>query len=91
MRTIPEIRDRMIQMADEHGLPELKELAEQTRRRRPIRRAPSRRKNPDNAEAEHIRAFAASHPRADYQEIASRFGTNIGRISEVLSGKRGDA
>lgn len=36
-RTIPQIRERLIELSDIHGIPELRELAEETRRRAPVR------------------------------------------------------
>jgi hypothetical protein len=35
-----------------------------------------------------VLAYAAANPGADYHEIAEACGTNIGRVSETLAGKR---
>lgn len=85
---IPEIRDRMHALADEHGLPELHDLAEHTRRRSPIRRAPPRwPKLAENQKAAVREAFSAN-PSIGVRELADRFATSIGRISEAIRGFR---
>lgn len=40
------------------------------------------------ATAAAIRAYCARHPDADLQDVAHRFGVNIGRVSEALHGRR---
>ncbi len=35
-----------------------------------------------------ILAYHAANPGADYHEIATATGTQIGRVSETLAGKR---
>lgn len=85
---IPDIRSRMHDLADLHGIPELHELAEATRRRPAVRRAvPQSRPMTRQLEAE-IRAYAAKHPRATLARIAQVHDTNPGRVSEALGGKR---
>lgn len=85
---IPEIRDRLHELADEHGIPELHELAEETRRRRPLRRAPARwpRLNDDQKSA--VREMFSANPRMGVRDLADRFNTSIGRISEAIRGFR---
>lgn len=90
MRTIPEIRARLHDLAAEHGLPELALLAEETRRRAPCRKAAPRRRSLTPELAQAIRDHARAHPGAAYHEIAERFHTNIGRVSEALAGRRED-
>lgn len=87
---IPEIRDCLHVLADlevaagrtaQGAL--LHYLAEATRRRRAVHRAPIQRApRPPRTLVE---AYIRSHPGADYMAIANAFGTNVGRISEVLS------
>lgn len=91
MRTIPQIRARLHELADEHGLPELAALAEETRRRPPCRLAAPRRRSLTPALAAEVRDYARRHPSASFHETADRFHTNIGRISEALVGTREDA
>lgn len=87
MTPIPEVRVRLHELADQHGLPELHELAEATRRRPAVRRAqPQSRPMTPELGAE-IRAYAAGHPRATLGRIAQVFDTNAGRVSEALRGR----
>lgn len=87
--TIPEIRDRLNELAVKHGIPELAVLASATIREtgdRP-RASPKSRRVTATLAAE-IRAYAASHPLASQVEIGAAFNVNQGRISEALSRKR---
>lgn len=85
---IPEIRDRMHELADEHGIPELHRLAEETRRRSPIRRAPPRWPRLSAEVQQQVREAFASNPAAGVRDLANRFNTSIGRISEAVRGFR---
>jgi len=58
-------------------------LAEATKRRRAVHRAPAQRA--PRPPAGLVDAFIRTHPGADYMTIANAFGTNVGRISEVLN------
>lgn len=86
--TIPEIRDRLHALADEHGIAELHDLAEETRRRPPIRRAPARWPRLTEQQKADVRAMFAANPRLGVRELADRFRTSIGRISEAIRGHR---
>lgn len=90
-RTIPEIRTRLHEIAVEHGIPELHQLADETKRQYHGRRAPARNAPLTPEQVEAIRAYARAHPEAHQQDIANRFRTNAGRVSEALFGKRGAA
>jgi len=87
--TIPQIRAELLILATIWPGPygaRLAYLAIETKRRRAVRRAPNQRYNKiTHAQA---RAYLAIHPDADYHEIAAHYGTNIGRVSEALRGKR---
>jgi hypothetical protein len=87
--TIPEIRDRLHVLADHHGIEELHDLAEATRRRPPLRVARPKSRPIDPMVRRAIIAYALAHPDAHAQEIAEVFGVNHGRVSESLIGKRG--
>lgn len=91
MRTIPEIRDRLFALAEEHGIPELASLAEETRRRFNGRKAPVRSVFVTDDLAAQVQAYAAKHPKASMHDIGERFGINQGRVSEILFGRREDA
>lgn len=85
---IPDIRERMHEIADLHDIGELHELAEATRRRPRVRQSvPRSRPMTDELRAE-IRQYADSHPRATLAEIGAACGVNPGRVSEVLGGRR---
>jgi hypothetical protein len=85
---VPEVRCRLIEMADETGIAELRDLAGHLYRRRPVRKAaPQSRPTTPELRAE-IRKYAAQHPRATLGRIAQVFDTNPGRVSEALVGKR---
>lgn len=87
-RTIPQIRARLIELAAEHGIPELEELALETKRRPHVRKAPARSVQMTDRVAEDIRRYAAKHPRMPYAQIGVHFNLNQGRVSEALAGKR---
>ncbi len=87
--TIPEVRDYLFILADQHSMPELAELATQLYRRPPVRRAKPRRTGGREALYGEIRGYAAAQPDASYHEIANKFDTTIGRVSEAIAGKRG--
>lgn len=81
---IPAVRDRLRELADEHGLEELRDLADQMYRRTARKRAPIRSPKLTPALAQQIRQYAASNPGAHQQDIAQKFGVNHGRVSEAL-------
>ena len=84
-RTIPEIRNRLHELADELGASELDELANELHRNPPVTRGKIK-SPPLTAElAEQIRAFAANNPHLHQQDIANHFGVNHGRVSEALN------
>ncbi len=85
---IPEIRDRLHALADELNLQELHDLAEHTRRRKPIRRAPPRWPRLTENQKAAVRDVFTANPSIGVRELADRFGTSIGRISEAVRGFR---
>jgi hypothetical protein len=89
-RTIPEIRARLFELADAHGIPELAVLAEETKREYHGRagRTDARKVTPELAEQ--VRAYAARHPGENHRNIGAHFGIDGGRVSEILHGKRGE-
>lgn len=95
--TIPEIREEMLELSNEAEAltkrlrviaKRIAVLAEETRRRS-YDRAPvtSRRITEDVKRS--VRLYASQHPSASHQEMAEAHNINIGRISEILHGKRG--
>ncbi|MDT0509260.1 hypothetical protein [Novosphingobium sp. MMS21-SN21R] len=86
--TIPEVRDRLRELADELECEELEDLADQLYRQQPARRAPRRSPIVTPELAEEIRQYSASNPAAHQQDIAEHFGVNHGRVSEALNHQR---
>lgn len=86
--SIPAVRARLHELAEEHGIPELHDLADQTIRRPPQRRATTRSPTVTAELAQEIRDYAAAHPEAHLQDIAEHFGVNHGRVTESLNNER---
>jgi hypothetical protein len=57
-------------------------------RKSPVRRAPRVSRYVTKRLIAEIKAFASFHPLMTLQDIAEHFGVNIGRVSEILNGKR---
>ena len=88
---IPAIRKRLHQLADEHGIPELAELAEATRRRLPTRKAPRKLRNAlTDQQKGQIDQLAVNFPHMPMRDIAARVGTDQGRVSEYLARRQSD-
>ena len=81
---IPAVRDRLRELADEHEIEELHELADQMYRKSAKKRAPIRSPKLTPEMAKDIREFALANPQAHQQDIAEKFGVNHGRVSEAL-------
>lgn len=86
--TIPEIRDRLHALADEHGIAELHDLAEETRRRSPLRRARARWPRLTDAQKAMVRATFDARPDLGVRDLANIYRTSIGRVSEAIRGFR---
>ncbi len=86
--SIPAVRARLHELAEEHGIPELHDLADQTLRRAPQRRATTRSPKVTAEMAQEIRDYAAANPEAHLQDIAEHFGVNHGRVTESLNNER---
>lgn len=93
---IPEVRDAFTQLAADlsagrvtaqAAAARITQLVPELHRRKPVHRSPPRRAGLASARAA-ILAYHAAHPGADYHEIATATGTQIGRVSETLAGKR---
>jgi hypothetical protein len=86
--TIPKIRIRLHEIAEERGIPELAELAEATKRRPPVRKAPTVSARITPALSDAVRAYCAAFPHLPEHEVSRFFQLNQGRVSEILRGKR---
>lgn len=85
---IPQVRERMVVLAAEHGIPELETLAAQL-----VRRFNGRVKGPVSASmtpelAAAVQAYARAFPTKSEHEVGQVFSLNQGRVSEILHGKR---
>ena len=88
-RPIPEIRARLHELAAIYKIPELTELAEATRRNRPIRKGTPVRGSLTPELAVRIRAYAKTVPTMTMREIGTEFNVDQGRVSEALNRTRG--
>lgn len=84
----PEVRDRLRELAEEHGIEELNFLADQLYRQYKTGRTPTKSPECTPEMAEAIREYRKANPEAPQHEIASIFGVNHGRVSEALNGLR---
>jgi G:T/U-mismatch repair DNA glycosylase len=92
MSDIPKARGILTELAH-HLAPEHRATVEHAidlmHRRRPSKPvAPAKKRSVDADLAEEIRGYVANHPRAHLQDVAVRYGTNIGRVSEALRHER---
>lgn len=93
--TIPEIRIELSAIASDLASRGLRKhaalilsLAEETKRRPPVRKASSTSAKMTSKLARDIRAYARRHPRMNYVAMARVFNVSTGRISEALAGFR---
>lgn len=63
----------------------IEKLAEATKRKSPIKVAPRRIRPLTEDQRAHVRRYAAQWPDMSQLELAVRFNTNPGRISEALN------
>lgn len=92
---IPDIRAQLHVIAadiEAAGMPDkaqqIRRLADETRRRPPIKKAPAQARKMTDRIANHIRAAAAEHPDWSNRKIGLFCGVDGGRVSEVLAGYR---
>jgi hypothetical protein len=95
-RTIPEIRDLITELTEEsktlarrqlYLAAKINALSQETRRRS-YERAPVVSLRVTAAVRRSVRDMVAANPNMVMQEIAETHGINIGRVSEILHGKR---
>lgn len=87
--TIPQIRERLFELAIIHSDDELADLARATYRRT-YTRAPTTRKGLDSETKADIYDFVMRNPNMAMQDVANIFGVNPGRVSEAVHGYRGE-
>ena len=87
-RTIPEIRERLYELATEMRCPELRQLADETKRRSFGKRAPKRASRVTPAMAIRVKAFCKANPKISQREVGRMFNIDGGRVNEILHGYR---
>lgn len=92
---LPDVRAQLLALAadiEAAGLAEkaqaLRQLAEETRRRRPVKRARAHAHKMTKVVADRIRSTARQHPDWSNRRIGLYCGVDGGRVSEVLAGFR---
>jgi|GEM_PF-2436720 len=84
---IPQIRERLIEIAHTLGNGEIERLANKLTRRPTIKRAmPVSRTMTAIAQDQEIREYHKAHPCVAQTEIAKLFNVNQGLVSEALRG-----
>lgn len=95
-RTIPEIREQIAALTEEskriarrqlYIATKINQLPEETRRRT-YDRAPITSRRVTASVRASVRDMAVANPDMTYQALAEAHGINIGRVSEILHGKR---
>lgn len=85
---IPEIADRLRALSVELSCSELAGLADELRRRAPVRRAPASAATMTPQLRADIRRYASDHPTETFADIGRVFNVNAGRVSETMAGYR---
>jgi len=84
-RTIPEIRVRLLELANNHGIAEIKDLVQEMYRNPPKRKAKTRSPKLTAEKAQKIREYADANPKLHLADIAAKFNMNPGRVSEAIN------
>lgn len=83
-----EIREELYDLSVSYELPRLRELADATFRRTPVKRARAKAKKLTEEVKRHIRDVYAEHPDWSNRRIGQQCGVDGGRVSETLAGFR---
>jgi hypothetical protein len=84
--TIPEGQERMRELAELHGLPELAELADHMHRRPALRKAKTFRHGVTAQIVRLVKRDAARYPDLPLDKIGAIYDIAGGRVSEILHG-----
>ncbi len=85
---LPEVANRLREIAAEHKIGELEILANEIRRRPIEKRAPDKSRPMTPELAAEILDWCHTFPTQSQAEVARRFNVNPGRVSEALRGFR---
>ncbi len=92
MSNIPQAREELqslaAQLAPAHRKALLAIVDRHLHREAPVRKADVTSKPLTYSVTQQIRSLAKNYPKMPLQEIGERVNVNIGRVSEVLNGKR---
>lgn len=98
MPTIPEVREKLTEIADKMRqstdldivfmATEIDQAVKDLFRRSAPRKAPAKLSPLTEEEKARIRTMAWANPGMSQLDIANEIGTNPGRVSEALNGKR---
>lgn len=93
MTKIPETRKQLERIASDPAMPphlaaDLRTCISDLVRDPAVRKAPTQSSPVTPQVKQQIKTLAANNPDMSMQDIADLVGVNIGRVSEVLNGKR---
>ena len=85
--SIPEVRKRLFEIAEEKNDEELAYLANELFQKKMKKKAPIKSDQLTPELAEEIRQFVTDNPSMHNQEVANHFHVNIGRVTDAIQGK----
>lgn len=95
MKTIPELREELLNMANDlrvegasYQAGKLKRIVKQLYRRKSVRKAAIESAKFTPELKAQVITYANNHPHVSYIKIANRYNISTGRVSEALAGKR---
>lgn len=87
---LPEVQAELIKVAKQITKlnKRIRELSSHIARRRPVKVAPRSSAKVTPAIVEGVKLLATQHPDWTQAKIGKKFNINVGRVSEILRGKR---
>jgi hypothetical protein len=85
---VSEVQARLRHLAGIHDIAELRRLADELDRRKPIKVAARSSTPMTDRLRKEIRTYSKANPNAPQTDIARHFNVNPGRVSEALRGVR---
>jgi hypothetical protein len=85
---LKEVAARLRVLAQDHGISELADLADEIPRRPPVAKAQPKSRKMTPLIAAQIRELHLRNPNLSQAEIGRMVGVNAGRVSETLAGRR---
>lgn len=84
-RSIPELRNRIREIAENYDNDELRNIADELVRNSPIKRAKNKSQRLTPELAVKIRDYSTLHPEMHERDVGQEFNVNPGRVSESLN------